>query len=74
MWLDQTWTRVERGTKMQHWREATDTFARLVEGEKLVLMNRDPKLTALDAHRLAMQAITKEKPELVKSYRLDAQR
>ncbi len=72
MWLDQTWKRVERGTQMQNSREAPESLARLVEGEKLALMNRDPKLIALDAHRLAIQAIAKEKPELIKSYRLDA--
>ena len=55
-------------------RVVTTNLANLVEDKKKELMARDSMLTALEAHRLAMDAIVNKNPDVVKLYRADAGR
>ena len=55
-------------------RAVTTNLANLVEDKKKELMARDPALTALAAHRLAMDAVVNKNPDVVKLYRSDAGR
>jgi len=48
-------------------------LAAAVEEKKREIMARDCSLTALEGHRLAIDAVLKGNPEILKSYRLDVQ-
>jgi len=55
-------------------RIVTANLANLVEDKKKELMARNCALTALEAHRLAIQAVTGKNPDIVTLYRADAGR
>ena len=59
---------------MQNSRVVTFNLANLVEDKKKELMARDSALTALEAHRMAIDAIVNRNPDVVKLYRADAER
>jgi hypothetical protein len=46
----------------------------MVEDKKKELMARDLALTALEAHRLAIQGVVGKNPDIVTLYRADAGR
>lgn len=48
-------------------------FAREVEDRQRQLMNRNRELSELEAFRLASNEVSKEKPELLHSYRKDSE-
>jgi hypothetical protein len=48
-------------------------LATAVEECKAEIMRRDCSLTALEAHRLAIDSVVKQNPEILKRYRLDCQ-
>jgi hypothetical protein len=75
MWIDKTWTHVtDRRNAMAGSRVVTANLANLVEDKKKELMARDSALTALEAHRLAIDAVVNKNPDVVKLYRADAGR
>lgn len=55
-------------------RVVTANLAQKIEDKKRELMSRNPALTALEAHRLAIQDIVSRNPDVVKLYRADAGR
>ena len=55
-------------------RVVTGNLANLVEDKKKELIARNPALTALAAHRLAMDAVVNKDPDIVTLYRADAGR
>jgi len=55
-------------------RVVTANLASLVEEKKKELMARDSALTALEAHRLAIDAVVSKNPDVVTLYRADAGR
>lgn len=55
-------------------RVVTANLANLVEDKKKELMARDSALNALEAHRLAIQTVIGNKPEIIALYRADAGR
>ena len=55
-------------------RVVTANLANLVEDKKKELMARNNALTALEAHKIAMDAIVNKNPDVVKLYRADAGR
>jgi hypothetical protein len=59
---------------MQSSREVTANLAILVEDKKKELMARNSALSALEAHRLAMDAVVNKNHDVVKLYRADAGR
>ena len=75
MWLDKTWAYVpNRRNAMEPSRVVTTNLANLVEDKKRELMTRDSMLKALDAHRLAIQAVVGKNPDVVRLYRAEAGR
>ena len=59
---------------MQNSRVVTFNLANLVEDKKKELMARDSALTALEAHRLAIQAVIGKNRDVVTLYRAEAGR
>jgi len=59
---------------MQNSRVITANLANMVEDKKKELMARDLALTALEAHRLAIQGVVGKNPDIVTLYRADAGR
>ena len=59
---------------MQNSRVVTFKLANLVEDKKKELMARDLALTVLEAHRLAIQAVVGNKPDILARYRAEAGR
>jgi hypothetical protein len=59
---------------MEHSRVVTANLAIKVEDKKRELMARDSALTALEAHRLAIDAIVNKNPDVIKLYRADVGR
>ncbi len=59
---------------MQNSRVVTFNLANLVEHRKKELMARDSALSALEAHRLAIQAVMGKNPDVVTLYRKEAER
>jgi hypothetical protein len=47
-------------------------FSRLVEEKKQQLLQTEPRLNELDAHRKAGALVAKNNPDLLKNYRSDA--
>ena len=55
-------------------RVVTANLAIKVEDKRHELMQRDPALTALEAHRLAIQDVLGKNPDILTLYRADAGR
>ena len=59
---------------MQNSRVVTFNLANLVEDKKKEMMAGNAALTALEAHRLAIQAVAGKNPDVIALYRADAGR
>ncbi len=55
-------------------RVVTASLANLVEDEKKKLMALDSALTALEAHRMAIDAVVNKNSDVIKLYRADVGR
>ena len=60
------------GTGAETGESPRQLFSRLVEEKKLQLLQSDPRLGELEAHRKAGALVAKNNPDLLKNYRADA--
>jgi hypothetical protein len=60
------------GTGSETGESPRQLFSRLVEEKKLQLLQAEPRLNELDAHRKAGALVAKNNPDLLKNYRSDA--